>query len=121
MHIFANMQVSDRRMGAEIPAEADEVLAKAAGDAARLFRAMGHAQRLRMLCMLLKTERASGEIARDLGIREPAASQQLALLKSEGLIEPRRDGQRIFYRIADPIVARLVSVLYEEFCMKPRA
>lgn len=88
----------------------------ASDEAARLLRAMGHGPRLRILCMLLDTPRSSGEIARALGMRDPAASQQLALLRAERLIEARRDGQRVIYAIAHPAVTRIVSALREAFC-----
>ena len=97
------------------PATLDQ-LAVASENAARLLRAMGHGQRLRILCMLLQGPRSSGEIARALAVREPAASQQLALLRGEGLIDARRDGQRVFYSIVSPVIAGIVGVLQQEFC-----
>lgn len=89
---------------------------QAANTAARLLRTMGSGPRLRILCTLLQSERSSGDIARELGMREPAASQQLALLRAEGLVDARRDGQRIIYRIANPVIERLIGVLHESFC-----
>lgn len=91
-------------------------LMAASDEAARLLRAMGHGPRLRILCLLLEKPCSSGEIARALGMREPAASQQLALLRSERLIEANRDGQRVIYTIVSPAVMRIVSALRDAFC-----
>lgn len=97
------------------PAPADP-LAASSDAAARLLRAMGHGPRLRILCQLLQAPLSSGEIARTLNIREPAASQQLALLRREHLITATRDGQRVIYAIASPVIAGIVSVLHASFC-----
>lgn len=99
-------------------AASNELMA-ASDEAARLLRAMGHGPRLRILCLLLEAPSSSGEIARALGMREPAASQQLALLRGERLIEATREGQRVIYTIASPAVARIVGVLRDAFCGSP--
>lgn len=91
-------------------------LMTASDEAARLLRAMGHGPRLRILCLLLEAPCSSGDIARALGMREPAASQQLALLRGERLIVPTREGQRVIYKIANPAVTQIVSVLRDAFC-----
>ncbi|MCA0406450.1 MAG: metalloregulator ArsR/SmtB family transcription factor [Proteobacteria bacterium] len=96
------------------PAE-DEILAKA-DEAARLLRAMAHGPRLRILCLLVEKELTSGEIARVLAMRGAAASQQLALLRAERLIEARRSGKNVFYALANPLVVDLVGSLRGHFC-----
>jgi DNA-binding transcriptional ArsR family regulator len=95
---------------------ASDALVAASDEAARLLRAMGHGPRLRILCLLLEAPCSSGDIARALGMREAAASQQLALLRGERLIEARREGQRVIYAIASPVVAHVVGVLRDAFC-----
>lgn len=94
-------------------------LASASEDAARLLRAMGHGARLRILCALVQGELPSGEIARQVGIREPAASQQLALLRAERLVDTRRKGQKVLYSVANPIVLRILRELQAAFCPAP--
>lgn len=88
----------------------------ASDDAARFLRSMGHGPRLRILCLLLEEARSSGELARTLGMREAAASQQLALLRAERLIEAKREGQHVIYTIANPAVAQIVGILRDTFC-----
>lgn len=93
-----------------------------ADEAARLLRAMAHAPRLRLLCLLLEGPRRSGEMARALGQREAAASQQLALLRAERLVMAHRAGRHVIYALANPLVAALVAVLQRHFCpLEPQA
>jgi ArsR family transcriptional regulator, virulence genes transcriptional regulator len=94
-------------------------LADAAEAAARLLRAMAHGPRLRILCMLVNGEMSSGEIARSAGLREPAASQQLALLRAEKLVETRREGQKILYAVTNPVVMKILGNLTDAFCPQP--
>lgn len=95
--------------------EPDKFIA-ASDDAARFLRSMGHGPRLRILCLLLEEARSSGELARMLGMREAAASQQLALLRAERLIESAREGQYVIYKIANPAIAQIVGILRDTFC-----
>jgi ArsR family transcriptional regulator, virulence genes transcriptional regulator len=99
-------------------AEASDMaaLASASEEGARLLRAMAHGPRLRILCTLIHGELSSGDIARAVGIREPAASQQLGLLRAERLVETRRDGQRVLYSVTNPIVVRILGELHAAFC-----
>ena len=51
-----------------------------------------------------------------LGIRQPTLSQQLAVLRAEGVVQTRRNGKKIFYRIADPAILEVLAVLYRLYC-----
>lgn len=97
------------------PSPDDDMMAKA-DDAARLLRAMAHGPRLRILCLLVGNELCSGDIAAALAMRGAAASQQLALLRAERLIEARREGKNVHYTLANPLVSQLVSALRGYFC-----
>lgn len=88
----------------------------ASDNAARFLRSMGHRPHLRILCLLLEKPCPSGEIARALGTRAPAASQQLTVLGAGRLIEARREGQQVIYTIANPAIAQLVTILRDMFC-----
>lgn len=76
--------------------------------AAQLFRALGDAPRLRLLELLRQGERCVGEIVETLGEKFSTVSQRLRLLRAEGLVARRRDGNHIFYSLADRHVADLV-------------
>ncbi|WP_353217922.1 metalloregulator ArsR/SmtB family transcription factor [Sandarakinorhabdus sp.] len=85
-----------------------------AAAASRLLKAMAHDSRLLVLCQLVGVERAAGQIATRLS--QSAQSQHLALLRAEGLVATRREGQTIYYRIADPAVQAVITTLAGIFC-----
>jgi DNA-binding transcriptional ArsR family regulator len=53
-----------------------------------------------------------------LGIGQPTLSQQLTVLREEGVVSTRREGKNIYYQGANPAVLALIAVLYEHFCSK---
>ena len=77
----------------------------AAREASQLLRVMSNENRLLLLCQLSQGERSVGELEEMLGIRQPTLSQQLGVLRSEELVQTRRDGkqyQASSYRQAPP-------------------
>ena len=88
----------------------------ASEDAANLLKAMASPVRLRILCLLAEQELPVGEIAARLDIREQATSQQLAQLRLEGIITPRKDAQRVYYRLASPEIVRVLETLRAIYC-----
>jgi DNA-binding transcriptional ArsR family regulator len=96
-----------------------DALAARAAEAARLLKLVGNERRLRVLCRLASTGEATvGELARSVGLSQSALSQHLALMRADGLLGFRRDGQAVYYRIADPNAARLLETLRAIFCPK---
>ena len=91
---------------------------KHAGGAASMMRALSHEARLLVLCELVGGERTAGELVERSGLSQSALSQHLAKLRDENLVATRREAQSIFYRIADPKAARLLSVLHEIYCKR---
>lgn len=67
----------------------------------QLFRALGDRTRLRIVNLLARGSLCVCDIQRILGQPQSSVSRHLALLKAAGLIRDRRDGLRIFYRLAD--------------------
>ena len=55
-------------------------------------------------------------LAAQLGIQQPTLSQQLGVLREEGLVSTRRDGKQIYYQIDSPEAAAIMGVLYQQFC-----
>ncbi|HSF95431.1 MAG TPA: metalloregulator ArsR/SmtB family transcription factor [Thermohalobaculum sp.] len=81
------------------------------------LKALAHESRLMILCDLASGgERTVTELENFLGQRQAAVSQQLARLRVEGLVETRRDGKAIYYRLADGRAARILEVVYSMFC-----
>ena len=91
-------------------------LDSAADEATEFLKALANRNRLMILCHLVQGERSVGELASLLDRREAAISQQLALLRRDGLVHNRKRGQTVFYRLGDPAVARVIGVLHEVFC-----
>jgi len=95
-----------------------KTMRKHSADAAAMMRALSHEARLRVLCDLVGGERMAGELVERSGLSQSALSQHLAKLREEGLVATRRDGQSVFYRIADPRTARILAVLYDIYCKR---
>ena len=77
---------------------------------ADFFRALGHPTRVRILELVSSQERAVGELQEELGLDSSGTSQHLAALRRQGLVETRRQGTTIYYRLKDPRVTQLLNV-----------
>lgn len=84
---------------------------------ADLMKTLAHGNRLMALCALMDREHSVGELAQTLNMRAQAMSQQLAILRNKGLVETRRDGQTIYYRLASPEIRILMETLYSTYCV----
>ena len=90
----------------------------AADDAARLLKTLSNPDRLMLLCRLSQGEASVGELEAELGILQPTLSQQLTVLREEALVETRREGKYIFYKVASPRALAVLKVLYDQFCSR---
>jgi len=93
-------------------------LRRAAGDAVAALKVLANEDRLLLLCQLSLGEMCVSELEEQLGIRQPTLSQQLGVLRTEGVVDTRRDGKQIFYSIADPALLEILAVLYRLYCPK---
>lgn len=92
-------------------------LQASAEQAAALLKAMSHPKRLLILCMLCGSPGTSaGELARITGLSASAASQHLAHMREEGLIDSQRDAQRILYSIKNEAVNAIIATLKNVYC-----
>src|SRR5262249_2976159 len=92
-------------------------LAARAAEAAHLLKLLANERRLLVLCQLAATgEAAVGEPAPAVGLSQSALSQHLALLRRARLVGFRRDGQTIYYSIADRNAELLLDSLRMIFC-----
>jgi ArsR family transcriptional regulator, virulence genes transcriptional regulator len=89
---------------------------QAAGAASELLKAIASPNRLMLLCQLIDGERSVGDLAQRLSLRPPTVSQHLALLRKDGLVSTRRDGQTIYYAIASPAAQAVIETLYRIYC-----
>lgn len=84
--------------------------------AASLLKAMSNPHRLMVLCRLGASEASVGELQADAGLSQSALSQHLAMLRERKLVETRRAGQTIYYRLADPAVRDVIETLMKIYC-----
>lgn len=91
-------------------------LANSADRASEFLKSMANPQRLRILCYIMDGEKPVGEIAEAIGANQSSVSQNLALMRREGLVAPRRDGQTIYYRIVEKKLLKVLKLLTDMFC-----
>jgi len=87
-----------------------------AGEAVAMLKLLGNEDRLLLLCQLSLQERTVGELERLTGVSQPTLSQQLGILRREGLVTTRREGKFIWYQLADARALQLMQTLYQLFC-----
>ncbi len=87
-----------------------------ARNATNFLKALAHEGRLLLLCHLASGEKSVTELEELLSARQAAVSQQLARLRLEGLVEFRRDGKAIYYRLHDERARRMIELVYDMFC-----
>ena len=81
-----------------------------------LMKVLSNEHRLMILCQLAEGEKSVGELAELLSVRQAALSQQLALLRKDGMVRTRRQAQNVFYSLAREDVRSLMGFLYETYC-----
>jgi DNA-binding transcriptional ArsR family regulator len=95
-----------------------DALRKAAGQAVTALKVLANEDRLLLLCQLSQGEMCVSDLEEALGIYQPTLSQQLGVLRSEGVVSTRREGKHIYYDIADPRLLGILDVLYRLYCPK---
>ncbi len=96
-----------------------DIMEVAADQASDLLKALSNRHRLLIICQLVDDERSVGELAAFLGLRDSTVSQHLALLRKDGLVTARRDGQTIYYSIASEPAREVLKTLYQVYCATP--
>ncbi len=87
-----------------------------ASDAEAFLKQFANKTRLMVLCSLLKQEKSVTELLEVVNVSQPVISQHLALLRESQIVTTRREGQTIYYRLADERVEKLIALMYEFFC-----
>jgi DNA-binding transcriptional ArsR family regulator len=77
---------------------------------AEFFRALGHPVRIRLLQLLREGERTVGALQDALELDSGSTSQQLAALRKQGLVESRREGTNVHYRVKDRRTLELLEL-----------
>jgi DNA-binding transcriptional ArsR family regulator len=77
---------------------------------AQFFRALAHPARIRMLEILVRGGRTVQELQQELALDQPIVSQQLAVLRNQGIVSTQKKGLSVRYALRDPLVGALLDV-----------
>jgi len=80
--------------------------------AAECLKTLAHPHRLHIVQLLLHKEHTVGELAEACGIPSHMASEHLRLMKDRGLLSSERRGRRIYYSVATPGLASIMSCVH---------
>ena len=100
----------------EMPDDAPHPLQAQAEAAAAMLSALANPHRLMILCLLIEAELPVGALAERVGLSQSALSQHLARMRHQGIVAARREGQSIYYSVADPAVREMIATLYRIYC-----
>lgn len=81
--------------------------------AADIIKMLGHADRLRIVEVLEGGETSVSDIQDELDLPQAIVSQHLAKMRGKGIVEARRDGSSVRYRIVEPKVHHILNCIRE--------
>lgn len=87
--------------------------------AARALKAISHPLRLKILCVVGDEEVCVQDIVDAVGTSQSNISQHLAILRDKGVLQTRKDANRVFYRVVDQRTLQLIGLMREVFCGPP--
>jgi DNA-binding transcriptional ArsR family regulator len=96
-------------------------MARHADDAAALLKALANEQRLLVMCSLVDGPKSVGELNERVELSQSALSQHLAVLRAAGVVTTRREGQTIWYALADGPATAVMNALHASFCAPKKA
>ena len=85
-------------------------------EASSAMQAMAHPLRLKILCLVGSQELSVLEIVEAVGTTQSNISQHLAVLRDHGIIESRREANKVFYRVSDGRIVKMIALTREIFC-----
>lgn len=84
---------------------------------AQVYKLMANSHRLMILCVLLQEEELCvGDLNQYIDLNASPLSQHLKLLRDEGWLATRKEGQTVYYRIADGNIAKMIALTKELYC-----
>jgi ArsR family transcriptional regulator len=84
--------------------------------AANALKAIAHPLRLKILCVLGNQEISVQDIGEQVGTSQSNISQHLQILRDRGVLETRKESNRVFYRVSDLRTLKLIGLMREVFC-----
>ena len=103
-------------MNAFYPVIDPQLLQIGVAQAVGVLKILANEDRLMLLCQLSQGEHCVGELQAALSIGQPTLSQQLGVLRNEGVVSTRRDGKNIYYSVADPRTLEILVLLHRLYC-----
>jgi ArsR family transcriptional regulator len=85
-------------------------------EASAAMQAMAHPLRLKILCLVGNQELSVLEIVDAVGTTQSNITQHLGVLREHGLLESRKEANKVFYRIPDARVLKMIALTREIFC-----
>ena len=85
-------------------------------EASEALKAMAHPLRLKILCLVGHNELMVQEIVDAVGTSQSNISQHLAVMRERGLLASRKEANKVFYRIEDPRILKMIGMMREVFC-----
>jgi ArsR family transcriptional regulator len=82
---------------------------------AGIFQALGHPTRVAIAEYLSRGEMSVGRLCEKVGVEQANASQHLAVLRHKHVVETRKEGNQIFYRLRDPLLGEVLAKMREYF------
>jgi len=82
----------------------------------RVFEALSSTVRRKILAYLAHAELTAGEIAARFDISKSAVSQHLSVLENAGLVESKKKGQFVHYRLVPDSLANTLNSYLQEVC-----
>lgn len=82
----------------------------------KLLKSMSHPIRLKILCLLQDSEMSVGDIREQVKTTNANVSQHLNILRSQGIIDFRKDANFIYNRITDKRILELIQKMQKLFC-----
>lgn len=84
--------------------------------AATAMKAIAHPLRLKILCVLADGELSVQDIVEQVGTSQSNISQHLSILRDKAVLHTRKDANRVYYRINDVRIIKLVGMMRDVFC-----
>ena len=84
--------------------------------ASAAMQAMAHPLRLKILCLVGSQELSVLEIVDAVGTSQSNISQHLAVLRDNAILVARKEANKVYYRIEDPRILRMIALTREIFC-----
>ncbi len=82
---------------------------------ADIFQALAHPTRIAIMELLQNGELSAGDLMERLGMEQANISQHLAVLRGKQLVVNRKEGNKVFYSVRDPIIIKVLALMRRYF------